>query len=96
MLAKIFDKQESDGYEKKSTSSYKEKIVKPNDSTCYTLDPATFNPESMVRVLLLFNQILYFKNTKIPTSIGPLKAKISKVIVHFHGGAFVSQSAYSH
>jgi acetyl esterase/lipase len=50
----------------------------------------------MVRVLLLFNQRLYFKNTKIPTSIGPLKAKISKVIVHFHGGAFVSQSAYSH
>jgi hypothetical protein len=44
MLAKIFDKQESDGYEKKSTSSYKEKIVKPNDSTCYTLDQATFNP----------------------------------------------------
>ena len=41
MLAKIFDKQESDGYEKKSTSSYKEKIVKPNDSTCYTLDQAT-------------------------------------------------------
>jgi hormone-sensitive lipase len=53
----------------------------------------------MVAILVLSNQNLninFAKKKLIPQTLGVLRVKISKVIIHFHGGAFISQSSSTH
>ena len=54
----------------------------------------------MVAILLLNYQDLNInfltKKITVPSSLGALRVRITKAVVHFHGGAFISQSSQNH
>ena len=39
---------------------------------------------------------LKMPNQKIPKQLPPLQAKIKKIVIHIHGGAYISQSSENH
>ena len=41
-------------------------------------------------------QIELHKSLKIPQQLPPLRAKIEKVIIHFHGGGFIALKSENH
>lgn len=53
MLAKILDLAESQDYDTDKISTreqYSEKIIEPTQSTCYSIQKQTFNPNTMVQI----------------------------------------------
>lgn len=58
MLAKKFTLKESREYDidkLETRAAYKEKIFKASTLTCYSIDKATFDPNTMVAIRMLSN-----------------------------------------
>ena len=67
------------------------------DATCYHTD--NINEDSVrIRLMSELDLGIDFSSRKltIPTNLGPLRAQIEKVIVHFHGGGFIALNSDNH
>ena len=105
MLSKKYDLQESESYDTEWLDDlqqirYIEKIVPVSSTTCYSVDADALDPSQMVSIRFLSGQDHYInfqtKQFVIPKELPTLRAKVNKVIVHVHGGAFISQSSHNH
>jgi acetyl esterase/lipase len=88
---------------------YAEDWIEPSETTGFTTDPTTFNQDRQVQIRVLSDIDLGIdfttadgKKTKkvlinpLNQSLPPLRAKVKKVLVHFHGGAFVALNSGNH